>query len=403
MKTGYYFSLVTDRISELKSRLHEVTLELEDLEDDNVRLRDKLILERDILNAKIKYLKDLELLPLYISISSLSEAEILEMETKRKISFSTLLSKLGIDKVEAIVKSKKAVTLGYLKEAFLEDYDSMLNLIELQGVNFRYRDRICSLYNSNEKSLQQLVIQERRLNRVIDSQNKVISMVLKDYDILTIKEIKKYLKNPDDKLSKDFILKHKDKILEVDPSMEKVINKLTGKERFGFISRFLPKKRNKNEKKCLEKIVEAYSKDSNLKSLGVDKPDNIFELNGNMLKKFIKKLDKAITFKRNEVNEIKNNINNTRETTLSEVKSLESTKNAFKAKFSSLIHSKSSFIPKMFEEQLWNENGLRESLVRTACISEEKALISTLESWKPSVSDIQSLETDENISRKLTA
>ncbi len=403
METKHYFSLVSDRISELKTRLNELTELIDDLEyEDNKNLLERYKLELEFVKGKIKYLSEIEQLPLYISISSLSKADIIEMETKKNISFGELLGKLHIDKVASIVNKKKVVTLSYLKEAFMDDYDAILDLINMQNVNFVCSSKIRELYNSNEKSMQQLGIAEKRLNRVQDKVNSDISKVSRDYDVVTIKEIKKYINNPNDKLSKEFILKHKDKILEMDPSMEKTINKLTRKDKFSFITKFLPKKRNKNEQKCLDKIVESYKNDTKLESLGIETNVDLFEMNGNKLKKFMKKLDKAINNKRQELKNVRDNINSTREVTLSEIKKLDLVKEDKKKKFISLIHSKCNFIPKMFEDQLWNEPDLKNSLIKVACLQEEKMLVQKLSDWQPNINeDIEYLE--EEHSRKLTA
>lgn len=395
-KNQYYF-IVSDRIREVENELSNLLIKY--YNDKDYEVKEVLNLEIEIVREKLKYLKDIELLPLYAVLQSLSHIQIFEIETKKEISFKEVEHRLGLDKVKEIMQRSKTTTLSYLKELFINDYSSMKYLIDLQSVNFMCNEKIRFLYNNGENSIAQINIRERQLSRLEENTYKIIRDLEEDYNFNTLKEVNHYMRFCEEKLSREFVLKHQDKVIKNNPKMEKVIKNLTRKEKFRFISRFFKSKRNKNEERFLNSVCEAYKSDVRLSSLGLSSSEDLLS-NSNTIKKFIKKLNKQVSLKTNEIKKTREDINNIKSSVLSEIKYYEDLKEKKKKSFITLLKSKTNFLPKMFGEQLWNEPNLKNSLIKVSCLDEEKKLLEKLSVWN--INKEEKRDISINI-KKLTA
>ena len=130
-KSKQYLSIVDNHIQSLQSKLKSRTL---------------LPLEREFTERKIMYLQSLKDLPLLIKIKNLSEPELAIIQKQygvSKESAQTYLIRLfKLEKLDRFIRQPKIVPLEYMKEAIIEDFDSMSTLVELQSKNIEYERKI---------------------------------------------------------------------------------------------------------------------------------------------------------------------------------------------------------------------------------------------------------------------
>jgi len=405
MEKNQYYSLVSDRISELENELESLMFDYNN--ETDVRVRNCLELEISVIKEKIKYLKDIELLPMYVALYSFKNIKIFDKITKEEVPFIEVQHRLGLDKVREVMSRSKVTTLSYLKELFINDYQSMKDLLDLQGVNFMCSERVRDLYNNGENSIVQIGIRERQFSRLEVKTNLLISELERDYSFDTLKEINHYMRNDEEKLSVDFILKHQDKVISKYPEMAKMVKKLSSKDKFRFVTKFFKNKRNKNEEKFLNSVLEVYKNDNRLNSLGLSSSEDLLN-NSNTIKKFIKKLNKKIASKKNDLNETRDNLSSARNSVMNEIRYYEALREDKKKSLISLLKSKTNFLPKMFGEQLWNEPCLKDSLIKVSCFDEENKLLDKISNSCTSSTQVieetldMDIKMDINV-KKLTA
>lgn len=392
MENNRYCSLVSDRISELQKELSN--LQVKANKEVNNDILAKLQLKMDVIRGKIKYLKSIELLPLYVSVSILKNAKIYDKVTNRYITFEDFQSRLGLNNVREVMSRSKVTTLSYLKELFIDDYDSMYDLISLQNSNFILSEKIRTLYNKGEKSIMMLGIKENKIIKLESKTNELIKDLESDYNIFTLKEINYLIRNSDVKLSREFILKHKDKVILNNPEMVKVVKTLEFSDKFKFISKFFKSKRNKYEDKFISSVKDFYLNDNRLSNLGLSSNKNMLD-SYSSIREFTNNLNAKINSKRNEFKILKDTVKKLRATTMSEINKCESNKEEKKKQFMDLLKSKTNFLPKLFQEQLWNEPELKSSMIKLSCIKEEKVLLDKINSYNlPTVSLVKDIENE---------
>ncbi len=363
----HYLSFVVNRIQTLEMKLKTQTLSQ---------------LEKEFIQGKIAYLKKLTDLPLLIAINSMSGEELETIknkyEKKNGNAKSFLLQLFGLEKLDTYIRQPKHVTLEYIKEAFLNDFDTMTTLLELQSRNFEYESRKQALYGvglDGSISYLQLTHDEKNLQRHETQIENAISDASQNYNLETIKELRSYQMDRTKPLSIEFMLKHKDKV-EQTPEMKKLAKRLTRKGILGKIDRILPF-RKKREQKYLEAVLNSYENSHSLSALGITN-QNITTMNEHQIRSLMKRIKKQSNYHRNKINEAKNSIKTAKAYILSQVKEYERLQAQDKEKFLKILSSKISYFPKMFQEQIWNEPNLKESLICFACYQEEKKLIEQL-------------------------
>ena len=109
---------------------------------------------------------------MYVILSSFHNIKFYDKYTRKEIPFYEVQNKLGLDKVRDLMNRSKITTLSYLKELFVNDYEGMNNLINLHDINFMCKEKIKDLYNKGENSIAQILIRERKLNRLKDKFNE---------------------------------------------------------------------------------------------------------------------------------------------------------------------------------------------------------------------------------------
>lgn len=411
-KHSRYFFLVSDRILELKGELAAIDAKLSRMNKRDKKAR-KYMLEKEFILKKISYLEKLVNLPLYMAISNLSTEELNHICSRANIPAEKnyLIHLLGLDSIAANFGKPKVMTMAYLKDSFIDDYDFMTNLLDLQEKNFDLNSRKMALFSDGVlgfRSFQDLSNSLVKVNRYEERLNQDLNQTLIDYDTDNLLEIFNYIKNPETKLSHEFILKHVDKVSNLSPEMGKLCGSVKRKGILGFFSKFFNFKRSKKEKAFMDALVEAYKKDDYLNLIGLESID-FSTVKKAELKDLSKKVKRQISLKQEETLKSKSNILENQKKTLKEVQRCDAKKDGYFRQFASMLHSKHNFVPKMFEEQMWNEPDLKENLMREACYLEENELISRLSGSGTNVIDIQNvfdntLEKDtEGPVRKLAA
>lgn len=366
--SNHYLSFVTERIESLKQRL-----ENQDLSG----------LEREFIEGKIAYLKRLTDLPLLITITNMSNQELESIRNKygnnNEDPKKFLIQLFELEKLDTLVKQPKHVTLEYLKEAIINDFHTMEALIELQNRNFEYERKKQALYgvglNGNISYLQ-LSHDEKELGRHTEQIEGAILESSQDFDLETLKELRNYQTNRQKPLSIDFILKHQEKV-EQNPKLRRVAKRLTRKGILGKIDKILPF-RKKREQQFLDAVLENYRNSNSLAVLGIANQD-VTTMNDHQIRSLIKRIKKQITYHRNKINEAQIRITTSKKLIFQKIKEYEVLQEQDKKRFMELLSTKTNYLPRMFQDQIWNEPNLKESLIRLACYIEEKSLIEELQ------------------------
>ena len=131
MKTSeQYLSFVENRIKSLEAKLYNPSI---------------ANLEREFIEKKIRYLKKLTNLPLLLTINNLSDEELQVIQNKygysKDCAKTFLISLFELEPLAKFIEQPKTVTLGYMKEAIINDFDTMNSLIKLQSRNLEYENR----------------------------------------------------------------------------------------------------------------------------------------------------------------------------------------------------------------------------------------------------------------------
>ncbi len=363
-----YLSFVINRIHSLKQSL------------ENQKLSK---LEQELLEGKIAYLKRLTNLPLLMTIINMSSQKLDEIATKYG-NYSGdpkefLIGLFQLEQLDTLIRQPKHVTLEYIKEAIITDFDIMTTLIELQNRNFEYEGKKQALYGvglDGSISYLQLSHDERMLHQHEEHIESAILDASKSFDLETLKELRNYQINRKKPLSIDFILKHKEKV-EKDPKLKKITRRLTRKGILGKLDRLLPFRR-KREQKYLNAILEDYKNNHSLSILGISNQD-VTTMNDHQIRSLTKRIKKQTTYHRNKINEGKTRIKTSKMFIFQKVKEYENLQEQDKKRFMELLATKTNYLPKIFQDQIWNEPNLKESLIRLACYMEEKSLIEQLQ------------------------
>lgn len=368
-----YFSIVSNRINELKSRLLQVENQLRVL-NRNSKLRKQYSLEKEFLLRKINYLEKIINLPLFMFINSLSENEMSRIQSKvdSSVDKNSLIALFGLNEISKNFGKSKVMTMAYIKDSFIDDYNFMTTLLDLHRRNFDLSNRkvmLCDEGTFGFQSFRELNQDEVKLHRFSNKLDNVSEMLRLDYSEETLREIYEYIKNPNKQLSQEFISRHRDRVSK--------LNSRNGKLKSGISSlvrKVFNLKRNRKEEAFLNSIIESYKQDEAVRFLGLENID-FNTIKKSDLKAFPKKVRKQVLFKQNETaRKIKEN-SESRSRTLKEFQKCDVKKRDYFNIFKSMLHSKCSYVPKIFEEQMWNEPDLKDSLIREACYLEESALV----------------------------
>lgn len=361
-KSKQYLSIVENHIQSLQSRLTSRSL---------------LPLEREFIERKIMYLQSLKDLPLLVKIKNLSEPELAIIQKQYGVSKENaptyLMRLFQLEKLDRFIRQPKIVPLEYMKEAIIEDFDSMNTLIELQSRNIEYERKKQKLYGNglnNDISYAQLNYDHKRLNEREEQMEGAIEKANRDYDIETLKELQFY-SNHKKSLPSEFLQKHKNKV-----TGNAKFNRLTNMGILGKLDKLIPF-RKKREQAFLKAVLDSYKNDTALSTLGIKEQD-IMNMNDHQMKSLGKRIKKQTTYHRNKIAHAKEEIKSAKTLILKQIKEYQSLQEQDKAKFMELLSTKTNFLPKMFREQIWNEPNLKESLILLACYKEEKALIEQL-------------------------
>ncbi len=362
-----YFSIVSNRIDELRQELLQVNIKVSGLKR-NKKEKKSYELEREFILRKISYLEKLINLPLFMYIDSLSNEDISRIQGKGKVlSKSDLINLFGLSEVSSNFRKSKIVTMAYIKDSFISDYDFMTTLLDLQRKGFDLSNRkndLCSNRIFGFQSFKELSDAEVRLYNSSSALETKVGDLRHDYDVETLIEIYMYIKNPNMHLSEDFYKKHGSKINN--PKCKH--NKFSS-----FIRNKFNLKRSKSEETFLSSLVEAYKKDPNIRNLGLESID-FNTVTKASLKDLSRQVKKQTLLKQKEFAQRRKIISDSRTRTLKEFQKCDEKKKKLFTSFTFMLHSKSNYVPKIFEEQMWNEPDLKESLMREACYLEETRL-----------------------------
>lgn len=381
--TQKYFSLVSDRINDLQRELKDLQRKIGQTSSINEIKRYQL--EADFIKKKINYLNKIVNLPMLLLISNLSQEQVKEMQQEGKIPAGEgkdyLIKAFGLENLRAYISEPKIVSLYSIKDAFLDDFDAMSNLLAMNQRNLElanHRNRLYGIGLNGEVTYLQLSHDEKALNVEAAKVDKTVAKAQEDYNLETLKELSSLINNPNQKLSNDFILRHSKKVLATNPEMKKIIKKLTRKKLFGGLSRFFPTKRNKNEQKFMDAINSYYEQDTTLQELGII-TGPLFNQSEIGLENLEEQIQRKCRSKKSTITAKRNHINLSRRETLRQIHEFEAEQKQVKKRFISLVSEKTYF-PKFFHDQLWNEPDLKSSLMQEACYLEEKKLIEELTS-----------------------
>lgn len=375
-----YFSIVDDRIEELKRKLEIAKHKSNYTSSPRAYRRHRL--ECEMLERKINYLKKLTKLPLLYAIENLPAEDLAKLQLSESGSKEELIKLFQLEKLSKYAKSPKIVTLAYIKDAFMGDFDAMLSLLEMNQKNHELTNKKQKLYGvglDGSNSYLKVSFDERALNRDEKKIEDAIAEMENSFNMTSLREIYGYMHNKDQKLSYEFILKHSDKILAKNPEMEKTIKKLKRKKHFGWLNRILPLKRNKEEHKFMAAILDYYNNNDAINTLGISSV-NIFDMSDKELREFVKYTKGQSAKKRLDIANRRNKIAEARKEVLRQVQACNLEQDQERKRFVDLVHTKTNFLPKMFEEQLWNEPALKDSILLESCYLEEKMIMEQLQS-----------------------
>lgn len=380
--TKKYFSLVQNRIAELQRELESVRSQRS--HTNQIGIIKKCQLREEFLTNKIAHLSKLTDLPMLILLTNLSDEHIQQLQDEQKIpegeDASYLIKRLGLENLHNYVKQPKIVTTSHIKDAFIRDFDSMDEFLSMNESNLEMTNRRSELYGNGLKgnlSYLQISYDEKMLNLDAAKLDKLVAQANADFDLETLREIAAVNANPSKKLSPEFILKHSQKVLAVNPEMKKTLKKLTKKKWFGWASKWLPSKASKEEVQFMNALNTYYNNHPVANELDV--PSNgLLSGSEEQLEAFVKQVQSKCKIRQNQIFARRNHINISRKAVLKQISNLDNEQKALKERFVSLMRSKTNFLPNSFQDQVWNERNLKESCMREDCYLEEKELIGEL-------------------------
>ncbi len=390
MNHTQYFSIVTSRIKELQEELESI---------QKMASNESLNLQEDILKHKINYLKRLTNLPVLTIIANMNNDELAYMESILDISKeevpSYLIHLFQLDNLVGLVNQPLTVTYSEIKDTLLEDYHSMNTMISLQQQMFKTREVKANLYGTvlhqNPNSYSQLLKDEKELEKKQEKVEATIKDIDDTFNQDTLRELRSYAKNPKQKLSMDFILKHKDKVIKDNPKMEKLVNRLT-KGKLSKLSFF----RKKQEQEFLNAVIATYQNDTSLSYFGIDKI-NVLELEENDLTLLSQCAKSKLEEERQAFQEEKAYLEDKKENLLEQIETFDNLERECQSKFNQLLHQKIDYLPlKRIEQQMWYDQNLKESLITEACLQEQRKLMKDLTAPFQTTASLEILANLEN-------
>ncbi len=380
--TEKYFSLVSDRIVELQEELKSVQKKKEN--STHTKTIERYQLEEDFITKKIAYLSRLVNLPTLILISNLTEEQVEELRRDKKIpedqDASYLIHAFGLKNLQSFIEQPKIVTMSHIKDAFIGDFDALADFLSMQQRNLEIigqREKLYGVGLNKEMSYLKLSHEERKLNLDEENTNTLIGQADNDFNLQDLREISELIANSNKRLPIEFIQKHSEKVVKENPDMKKVVKRLSRKRWFGWMDKFLPNRRRKREKEFMDSLVAYYDNSSVAADLDIVSND-LFYKSDEELVEFTTQVQKRCRIRRNQIVARRNHINISKQVILNKIRVLESEQNSLKDNFTSLIRTKTSFLPKSFQEQIWKEPNLKQSCMNEACYLEEKQLIEKL-------------------------
>lgn len=378
MENVQYFSFVTNRITELESQLASVQKKLNYVE--NEYLFQKYSLEKEFLTSKILYLKHFVKLPLYMSLTHLNKEQIKKIAEERKIKETevkqALIQEFGLEDVAFRVEHPKKVTFGSIKSKIINDFDFMIKLLDVQKEGCHFYQQKEYLQGTDNGSMTFLKLS--RLKRHLDKEEQELTLTIessKDYEFSTIHELRDYLTDQKKHLSQEFIRKHQNK-LGNSKQDQKLLKKLQ-KKRTSWLSKLFPRKRNRMEQRYLDRILTYYRNDQTLQKLDID--IDVLNQSNTQLKCLEKKIEKQAIRKRKDLEKRKHQINDLKKDALKQVQEYQRLEKEKKSEFVDLILTKTDFFPKEFQDQLWTELDLKNSLILESCYQESRQIIQLFE------------------------
>lgn len=359
-----YYSYVTNRIQALRAKMSRPSTSA---------------LEKEFLESKMAYLRKLIDLPILISIDHMTEDELELVEKKygtRDRDF--IVSLFGLEKLDSFLKGNRIIPLQYMKEAMVQDPESMEKLIQLHEANWAYRNRIQALQGvglHGNPSCQQASFDEKALNVHSVKVENAIKDAKENFNVETLKEVVFYSTHRAKPLSDKFIAKHISKI-EKDPKMKLLSKRLSGKGLLGKIDKFLPGRRER-EKEFLNAVINNYNSSKTLTTLCIKKKD-IRAMDEKYINALVRVIDKQSTKLRGDIYAKRLEIQSSRTSVVDELKTCEAARKGLKKEFMSILSTKTKFLPKIFQDQIWDEPDLRATLKIADCFKEEREIIDAL-------------------------
>lgn len=363
-KTEKYFSLVTDRIQELRLQLANPSISA---------------LEKEFVEEKIEYLRKLTDLPLLYNVINMPEEELQAIQEKYGYCDQDFLIQLyGLEKIASFMKHSRTVPLQYLKEDMLGDYDVMAKLLELKEKNKQHEMQKQKLWGIElDGSMSYLQLRHDEIN--LGNRERKVEGAIKDavanYNLDTLHELRDYQNDSAKPLTVDFILKHKDKVEKM-PGMKKVVASLTRTGFLGKLSKLSPF-RKQNERKFIDAVIESYKNSNSLAALGIKKQD-VTEMDEEQINSLIMQIKRQANGRRKKIAEAKTNIKAAKDVILKHVRNYEALQKQDKKEFLELLSTETRFLPKIFQNQIWDEPNLKNELKRVACFQEESILLDKL-------------------------
>lgn len=359
-----YYSYVTNRIQALRAKLSRPSTSA---------------LEKEFIESKIQYLRKLIDLPVLISIDHMTEDELQLVEKKYGTRDRDFIVQLfGLEKLDAFVQKKKIIPLQYMKEDMVKDPEAMAKLIELHEANWAYNNRKQALQGvglHGNPSCQQASFDEKNLNLRSVKVENAIKDANENFNVETLNEVVFYSTHRAKPLSDKFITKHMSKV-EKNPKMKKLADRLSGKGILGKLDKFLPGRRER-EKEFLNAVIDSYNSSKTLTTLCIKKKD-IRAMDEKYINALVRVIGNQATKIRGEIYAKRLEIQSSRSSVLDELSVCERNQKLLKKEFMSILSTKTKFLPRMFQDQIWAEPNLKDTLKIADCFKEEKEIIEAL-------------------------
>lgn len=404
MEKRQYFSLVMDRITELKNELEKTELELSMAKKEKNDKKIKILeMKKKFLNYKIQYLEKIKGLPFYLVVNELSSEQLRSIRSSiGKLGLSLeetrayLMEKLKLHEIPSLIKHSD---LSCLEQ--ISDYETIMRLITIQKKNGNYEQQkrdlqrellipieLCypvayQVFESSGKTRPLCFYEidhiKKRLAAYSTKLEQTMRIFYSDYSIETIKDIAFYLHHVDSEgLPKQFIEAHMERVISEFPEERASIKYLlqSGEKR-DFFKNFATKRKRKKEQEFLEAVVRSYGKDEVLSFFGI-KITDLFALSKRELTDIIVKIEEIAKIKRAKIEILDQSIRIKQNEILNTARDYNLLQSNAKDQFSKIIYSEIKDFQNAWLHWLWQVPDLLEVFMKGHALAEVETLVECL-------------------------